>query len=284
MTKCFFVSDLHGKTNRFEKLFSEIIREKPGLLFMGGDIYPNFYHSQFKYQGGFFNDFLIDFFRKLKKELGSLYPKVYIIMGNDDPRYDEVLFTEAEKKEKLWEYINNRKTYYGIYTIYGYSFIPPTPFQYKDWELYDVSRYVDPGCIHPMDGKRLVKPDIDIEYTTIKCQLEKLTNDENLEKAVFLFHSPPYKTALDRAALDGQFFDHVPLDVHVGSIAIKELIYEKSPFISLHGHIHESSRITGCWKEKINNTFAFNASIEGNSLSLIIFELEKPENAIRKIL
>jgi len=39
-----------------------------------------------------------------------------------------------------------------------------------------------------------------------------------------VLHSPPYDTGLDRAALDGRSVDHAPLDVHVGSIAIRRFI------------------------------------------------------------
>jgi len=40
--KCFFVSDLHGKIDRYEKLIERIKIERPALLFVGGDILPNF--------------------------------------------------------------------------------------------------------------------------------------------------------------------------------------------------------------------------------------------------
>lgn len=284
MCVCFFVSDLHGNRQRFDALYQEILTNKPDILFMGGDIYPNIFKSMGDYKDGFFLSYFLEFFRNLKKEMGSYYPKVFIILGNDDPKTEEIFFTEIERKEGLWEYIHNKRTDYGKYKIFGYSNIPPTPFTYKDWELYDVSRYVDPGCIHPNEGKRFFDPGFDIEFTTIKSQLESLTKDEDLKNAIFLFHSPPYKTSLDRAALDNMYFDHVPLDVHVGSIAILDMIIEKQPKICLHGHIHESSRLTGLWMEKINNTYAFTAAYDENKLSLIIFDPEKPSEAIRKII
>lgn len=283
MNKCFFVSDLHGKENRYYKLFDAIKSHKPEIVFIGGDIYPPFNVTSSNYKKGFLYDFLLGNLSKLKRELKSQYPKIYIILGNDDPKTKEHLFYN-ENKNDLLEYINNRKTKYQDFDIYGYSNIPPTPFIYKDWELYDVSRYVDPGCIHPTEGKRSLAPDFDVEFTTIKQQLEELTLKNNLSKSIFLFHSPPYKTKLDRAALDGMFFDHVPLDVHIGSIAIKDFIENKSPYITLHGHVHESTRITGEWKEKINNTWSFNAATDKNKLSLIIFELNNPAQAERKII
>ena len=107
---------------------------------------------------------------------------------------------------------------------------------------------------------------------------------ENLEKSIFLFHTPPYKTNLDRAALDGKMIDYVPLDVHVGSIAVKYFIEKQQPLVTLHGHIHESARITGCWKDKIGRTYCFSAAHDGPELALVSFDLENPAAAIRELI
>jgi len=98
-----------------------------------------------------------------------------------------------------------------------------------------------------------------------------LAENEDLSKAIFLFHSPPYQTLLDRAGLDGKMIDHVPMDLNVGSIAIKRFIEERQPLLTLHGHIHESTRLTGFWQQQIGNTYAFNAAHDGQELSIIKF-------------
>ncbi|OPX26065.1 MAG: hypothetical protein B1H05_03040 [Candidatus Cloacimonas sp. 4484_140] len=166
MINCFFVSDLHGHIDRFEKLFRQIKSEKPDVLFIGGDVLP----------GG--------------------------------------------------HYYRNRA---GI--------------EYDDFLNY----YIFPHL-------------------------------RNLQKDM------PYKSAHDRAALDGKMVAHAPLDVHVGSIAIKEFIEKKQPFITLHGHIHESSRITGLWHEMIGRTYTFSAAYDEKDLALVIFDLEEPSRAKRLIL
>ena len=99
-----------------------------------------------------------------------------------------------------------------------------------------------------------------------------------------LFHSPPYQTSLDRAALDNHIVDHVPLDVHVGSIGIKRFIEEKQPLITLHGHIHESSRLTGQWFEYIGNTLAVNGSCDSPELSLVSFDPGIPGSIRRELI
>jgi Icc-related predicted phosphoesterase len=75
--------------------------------------------------------------------------------------------------------------------------------------------------------------------------------------------------------------DYVPMDVHVGSIAIQRYIEERQPTITLHGHIHESTRLTGNWQQQIGKTISFNAAHDGSELAIIKFNLEHPEKAIR---
>lgn len=278
--KCFFVSDLHGKIDRYEKLIDKIKKELPDILFIGGDILPNFSSYVTAEFDDFIKDYLIPKFKVLKSELKNQYPKVYIILGNDDPKVEENKIITGQEL-KLWEYLHNKKVIFKGYTIYGYANIPPTPFLLKDWERYDVSRYVDPGCVHPTEGKRSIEENEDIEYATIYKDLNLLTNQDNLEKAIFLFHSPPYKSNLDRADLDDVIIDHVAPDVHVGSIAIQRFIQEKQPLLTLHGHIHESSRITGSWKDKIDKTFMFSAAYELPELAIISFDLNHLDEANR---
>ena len=280
---CFFVSDLHGIKERYEKLIRQIKLNKPHALFIGGDIFPNFYPKmKFDYKD-FVIDFLIPTFQSLKSELKNDYPEVFLILGNDDPKIEEPKIIQGQQLG-LWQYIHNQKAKLGRFNIYGYANIPPTPFIFKDWERYYVSRYVDPGCIHPTEGKKTVDDGVDMEYSTIQKEMELLVNNDDLSNAIFLFHSPPYQTKLDRAALDGKMFDHVPLDVHVGSIAIQRFIQSKQPMLTLHGHIHESSRITGEWKEQMGKTWMYSAAYEFPDLAIVMFDLDDLSTAERIVI
>jgi hypothetical protein len=128
---------------------------------------------------------------------------------------------------------------------------------------------------------RTLPPDYDPEYDNISQDLKKLVGEESLDRSIFLFHSPPYNTPLDRAALDGMMVDYVPLDVHVGSIAIQRFIEERQPMITLHGHVHEASRLTGEWNSTKANTRMLNAAWEGPGLSLVRFDPADPDHADR---
>jgi len=283
MTKALFVSDLHGRISWYEKLFTAIVSEKPTLVFLGGDLLPHAFKPSAQYPH-FIHDYLRPGFLRVKKSLKDQYPKVMLILGNDDPRVEETDIINAGL-DNLWDYIHYRKITFSNHTFGGYSYVPPTPFQLKDWERYDVSRFVDPGCVSPEEGIHTTQTDDSVlRYTTIQKDLERLFEYDDMSKMICLFHSPPYNTNLDRAALDGMKVDHTPLDVHVGSIAIQRFIEKKQPKITLHGHIHESSRITSQWQDRIGQTYLFSAANEGPELAIVKFDLEHPGQAERLLL
>jgi Icc-related predicted phosphoesterase len=61
-------------------------------------------------------------------------------------------------------------------------------------------------------------------------------------------------------------------------------IEEKQPWVSMHGHIHESSRLTGQWRQQFGKTHSFNAAWDGPGLALVEFDLDEPSNAQRRII
>jgi len=283
MIKALFISDLHGCFTKYEFLFKSIRKELPAVVFIGGDLL-GFSGcdkcSSLPVSRNFFYDYLSVELKKIKLDLKDKYPRIFVILGNDDSKNYEVTLQDISKTGLL-DYVHRERIKFHDYTIVGYSYVPPTPFLNKDWEKYDVSRFVDVSCVSPEDGYRSVPVSVqDLRYFTIKRDLHIMfNNDLDVSKTICLFHSPPYQTSLDRAALDGKMLDHVQLDMHVGSIAIKEFILEKSPFITLHGHIHESTRLTGKWKEKVGKTTCFQGASEHDDNLIIKFDLENPHNA-----
>ena len=242
MPTCFFATDLHGHTDRYDKLLASIIRDRPAAVFVGGDLLPRSAFSAIQSgQADFVHDYLVPSFTRTRDALGLDYPDIFLILGNDDPRREEEAFIAASA-DGIWHYIHRQKLLFGAFPIYGLAYVPPTPFLLKDWERYDVSRYVPPG------------------------------------------HTPPCDTPLDRAALDGRTYEHVPLDVHVGSIAVQRFIEERQPLLTLHGHVHEAARLTGEWKIQIGRTVCINGAHDGPELALVRFDLESPEAATRDLL
>jgi len=221
----------------------------------------------------FVEDFLVPGFAALQKDMGpAAYPQVFLIPGNDDPRAVEPSLRGAES-QGLWRYIQDQVGDFAGHPVLGYACIPPSPFQLKDWERYDVSRFVDPGCLPPEEGTLSVaRPRREILHTTIEAELAELAGHRDLSNAICLFHCPPYGGQLDVADLAGKMVDHAPLDPHIGSIAIQRFIQARQPRVTLHGHVHENRRLTGVWREQYGATTSFNAANDTQDLALVRFD------------
>jgi Icc-related predicted phosphoesterase len=287
VTRCLFASDLHGHAERYRKLWRAIEADRPAAVFLGGDLLPHpmaGLSSLDPAHEDFVNGFLAEGFGRVRERLGKFYPQVYLILGNDDGLFEEAAFLDVAASG-LWRYAHDRRFSLSAYKVFGYAYVPPTPFMLKDWERYDVSRYVPPGCVSPERGLRSVeRPANEVRYSTIQKDLDALAGEDSLEQAIFLFHGPPHETTLDRAANDGKSVDYVPLDLNVGSIALRRFIEQRQPLATLHGHIHESVRLTGSWRDRIGRTHLFGAAHDGEELALVRFELEDLVGATRELL
>ena len=275
--RIFFATDLHGRTTRYRALFDAVRDRPPDAICLGGDLLPRAGAAESverELRAGFAG---------LREALGGRYPRVLLIPGNDDPRVLEPEFLRGQD-DGLWEWICGRVVTVGRHRVFGYPYVPPTPFALKDWERYDVGHFVDPGCESPEEGVRSVEvPAEEARYATIQGDLDRLVGDDDVRDAVFLFHTPPYDSCLDRAALDGKTFDHVPLDLHVGSIAVRRFIEARQPLLTLHGHVHESARLTGRWTERIGRTVIVGGAHDGPELALVRIDTEEPERAVREL-
>lgn len=283
MTPCLFVSDLHGKLARYEKFFAQISECKPAAVFIGGDLTPHHNKPHLEYPN-FIIDYIGNKLSQLKSVLGSDYPNIYVIPGNDDPASDIDSFKKLDYLG-LWYFAHFQKHKFGDFEVVGYSFVPPTPFLLKDWERFDVSAYAEPGCIPPTEGIRTIEKDTEEDCCiTINDDLSELAMNSDMKRTIFLFHTPPYDTCLDRAALDKKQINNQNVDVHVGSIAVRRFITNMQPLVTLHGHIHESARITGKWKEILGDTVMMTAAHDGPELALVRFDAENPADAVRELI
>jgi uncharacterized protein len=270
MPRIAFATDLHGHPERYRALFKRMEADPPDLLLLGGDLMP---HGFVALGGDFIHDTFLAGFERLRNTLGERYPHVYLILGNDDGRSVEPWFIEQADTTGLWTYLHGKVVEDHGLTLIGYSYVPPSPFMLKDWEKYDVSRFTDPGCVSPEEGKYTIPVQMnEVRYATIVKDLAELTAGVDMENAILISHSPPYQTMLDRAGLDGKMVDYVPLDVHVGSIAIRRWIEERQPLLTLHGHIHESTKRTGMWRQLLGRTWMMNGA--GNEHELTLIELD----------
>ncbi len=274
-----FVSDLHGQASRYEALEAEVLASGARAVLLGGDLLPHFGLVD---PEEYVEVELAGLFGRLRRRLGARYPEVVLVLGNDDTRLAEAAVLRVEHEQELWRYAHRRRVEAAGWPVLGYGCVPPTPFRLKDFERYDVSRYLDPGCIAPEEGFLTVEvPRHELRFGTIMADLEELVGEEDLRNSLLLSHCPPYRTHLDRADLDGRTIDRVPLDVHIGSLALRRLVEARQPRVGLHGHVHEAARLTGTWRDVVGSTALLGAAHEGPELCVVYFDPEDPESARR---
>jgi Icc-related predicted phosphoesterase len=275
-----FVSDLHGDQSKYIKLSQVMTEALPDTVLIGGDILPNYFRME---PAEFVESFLKPLLSDLKQQLKEKYPKIFYIFGNDDPA-SALEYFRNEISTELMKYINLTSVNINGCVISGYGYVPPTPFLLKDWEKYDVSRFVPRDAVSPEEGIRTVEVPMNmIRYSNISEDLENLQKNTGvMTNCICLFHAPPYETTLDKIK-NADINGNVRI-VGVGSIAVRRFIEKYRPKITLHGHIHESAMISGSWKDRIGNTYCFSAAHNGPELAIVSFDSENPENAERLLL
>ena len=156
------------------------------------------------------------------ERLGGTDVRAYVIPGNDDPwSIDEVLATgtavvpcdESVQRVGPHEMVS-----------FGYSNRTPwhTPRELDEEEIY--------------------------------ARLKRLADQlEAPRQAIFNVHVPPYESSLDTAYEVDENLEYVtkggrPHEVPTGSRAVRQIIEETQPLLSLHGHIHESRGVTSIGK------------------------------------
>lgn len=285
--RCYLVSDLHGDVPRYRALIDLLTADPPDVLFLAGDLLPH-PHARDPmpeaWGGDFVNRFLVPQLLALRERLGPVYPLVLTILGNDDVRFEESSILSGAVQH-AWHYLHERRVTVAGRPVYGYSCIPPSPFRLKDWERYDVSHFVDPGSLSPEEGELTIPMSpARRRNATIAAELDRLIGAADLSEAVFLFHVPPYNTAIDSSALHDVRVEGVPLDPHVGSIAVRRMIEKHSPHLTLHGHVHEAFRLTGEFAIRLGSTWCISAAHDGPELVVVEFPLRNPEAARRRVI
>ena len=61
-------------------------------------------------------------------------------------------------------------------------------------------------------------------------------------------------------------------------------VEERQPLLTLHGHIHESVRLTGAWRQRIGATHLFGAAHDGPELAVVRFDLADLDGASRELI
>jgi len=217
--------------------------EKCNAVVIGGDLCPkggSTTEERAESQKSFLEKFMIPLFKNFKLKNKTEF---YVIMGNDDFRANLQVLEKAEK-DKILKSIHNKSVKLDKkLNIAGYSFVNPTPFRLKDWEKPDFENDGGPAQLFPGEIRSVEK-----ENGTVEGDLEKLKKLSNPKKTIYVIHAPPFNTKLDIIATGA----------HVGSKSIRKFIEKEQPFLTLHGHIHESPQMSGSWKDRIGSTMCIN--------------------------
>jgi hypothetical protein len=89
---------------------------------------------------------------------------------------------------------------------------------------------------------------------------------------VFVSHSPPRDTACD--VVQG--------GAHVGSRAVRAWIERRQPSLVLSGHIHESPRVSGSWRDRLGDAEVVNPGQFGTvRLCGVWFDPARPAGTLR---
>lgn len=245
--KFIYACDIHGDTNKYEKLFKTAQKEDIKYMVLGGDLLPK-RGIRVIIQPEFIRDFFEDYFKRLKEN----NIKCILIPGNYDlEKFDIEINELCEKYSNIYN-IDNKKLDIEDVSFIGLSKVLDHPFGSKNRVLIEKKLKMQPQLSQDIYINR------DTEVITIsEWERYRETNIDKMEdilsslpvvdksrKTIYVLHNPPYGIGLDVCANGLQ----------VGSKAITSFLEESNSYMSLHGHIHESPKISGLWYNKLGKT------------------------------
>lgn len=247
--KLLYITDLHGDTNKYEKILEIAVKDEIKVIVNGGDMLPKQCdrHSE---QPKFIKEYLRDYFQRLQ-EIGIVY---FAMLGNDDLLSLDKLFSSVcGEFDNVYNIAGNKVTFNG-YEFVGMNFILDHPFGCKD-RVVTETHYIPQRQLSPVAGISN-ETDYDriynwLEYSTTElphmCDiLKRLPEPLNPQRTVYVMHMPPAGLRLGQLRYQ---------DLDIGSLDIYEFLKEKQPLLSLHGHIHESPDTErGRWINQILQT------------------------------
>ena len=234
MAAVVYASDLHGNREAYDRLFAM----EADAVVLGGDLLPYPLKSGgdlLALQRRFAAEYLAE---KLKSK------PCFWIPGNDD--WEAVL---APLESSGTPVHNRALPFLDGLSIAGYGCVPVTPFGMKDFDRFDSEGWT------PQDEPKrcLWSTPAGLENVTmravrgrgtIEADLERLASLSDPAKTVYVVHTPPYATTLDR--LHGGI-------TPIGSRALRKFIDRRQPPLTLHGHVHESPGV-----ERLGRTVCVN--------------------------
>jgi len=273
--KILYTSDLHGHTGFYREIITRSKNERIDAVILGGDLLPRRGHliDSLEIQKDFVKNEIRRVLIRLKEET---HAPVYLILGNDDWAATLPLLRELEEENLLHLLHDKTHELTEDFIIIGYPYVPPTPFSFKDFEKWDTREDPPPPNAHSPavstrgQIQRVDEENLFAQRTSIQEDMKILTKPKTNQRAIYVFHSPPHDTFLDRLS-NGK---------PAGSRAIRDFIEKEQPYMTLHGHIHESPVVSGHYCQKIGKTLSINPGQNREAFSAVIFDPHHPEETL----
>ncbi|MBW7906578.1 MAG: metallophosphoesterase [Phycisphaerae bacterium] len=261
-----FCSDLHGRAPLYSQLERLLRAERPELLILGGDMFPDGdLDDPRAVQGRFVHERFIPWVRRMRTELAGM--QVSCILGNHDWLFSKDYLAEYHNQGAIVLLTHRAPWVLDGVAFIGYSRTPPTPYWVKDFERLDMPDDPPPemgGAIwdRVTQQPRPAEPETYfVPQTSLQSELAGAARPA--PPWIFVCHAPPHASMLDR-------LPHV--DHPVGSRAVREFIEQRQPLCSLHGHIHESPTVTGAYYDLIGATTSINPGQSSSRLHAVLLE------------
>lgn len=283
-TRLFYAGDVHGSRLCWKKFVNAAAHYPAEVLVMGGDLTGKALVPIVREGGGSYSARVIGERRlaRTAEELdqmqqaistNGMYPLIVDreearLLG-EDPRHREAVFEKALLDElRLWVELAEERLAGGEARAYV------IPGNDDPWSIDEVlaggerviacDERVERVGPHELlsfgySNRTPWQTPRELDEEEIYVRLKRLADQlEAPERAIFNIHVPPWESSLDTAFEVDEDLRYVtrggrPHEVPTGSKAVRQLIEEKQPLLSLHGHIHESRGVT-----RIGRTVAVN--------------------------
>ncbi|MFH1747950.1 MAG: metallophosphoesterase [Planctomycetota bacterium] len=261
-----FVTDLHGDPGHYEQLTNLLSAEQPELLILGGDMHVDARQDDpLGTQVAYVQERVPALCEAWRDDTPGLV--IAGILGNHDLNCTVIALRALHDAGYLVLLEHRQPWHYRGLNLLGLSMTPPSPYWVKDLERRDLPTDAVPetgGAVWHMNAGELCPVSAKEHFGRLPSLADELAAAPSVEDPwLFVCHSPPYNTALDR-------LPH--LDYPIGSRAVRAFIERTGPLCALHGHVHESPEVTGKYADRVGRTLCINPGQSHDRLHAVMFD------------
>ncbi len=273
-----FSSDLHGVPEQYERLFAHATSSGAHWVFLGGDLHPD---GPPDVQMRFARAVVLPVLERHRARLAG----VAAVFGNHEWLGAEAPWRERPDLVHLLHRSADSVPVDAQLRVAGCPYTPFSPWYMKDFERWDlqargageIPEHHLVHCLRTIDGKpgEIRMEDIP-PVETMVAYMDDLATKTDPARTVYLIHAPPHDTPLDL------MYGHR----HVGSRAVTQFCRRHHPYLTLHGHIHETVELSGAFRISWDGGTSASCGNHprATSLSVVQGDLHAPETWTRATL